>query len=483
MTKKIDEFVESVYDVTGDSKNFLKTMFLVNISRNLGKLVVCNEYKQLKPRTNLFAVLVAPPAEFHKTSLIRQEDEISKEISNSLNDFDFMKDYFIDLGILPPELPEGKSFTFNGSPEGITELVKGLEHQHFKGIEFGRTLGLSSKNPDRYDSQIMILLNEMFYGKLPDHVTLSKLRDGAIDSNNGTDRFLTLFADLHPDELTADALKLGLLRRCILVKQHYKDIVVEDTIKAFSAENDKTYQKLRTEYINAISDYAANLISFGTRPNIVIDEKTGESKGEFEPLEVHISPEFIACLKTTIKQSSERVKEEEVPRYPSENPELIIRTAFNIMLLDNALNKTKITKESLTLKSKHFDATMSYLKDITEAYIEEVSSLVNPKFSSKVDAITSYVTKYGIRSIGEINRNYSWAKKENGRRELKAVLDFAIGSERLTGIGYQNAFNKRIETVFVPFDRDITEETAKELLFTHNIETGNVWILSVNMLK
>lgn len=421
-------------EVSGYDKDMLCALFLINVSRNIGSFTTCNNpnVSILMPRTNLYALLVAPPDDFHKSTLIRLEDELSRKIREKWNTYgkeEISEKIMEDLKMRHPELSEEVSIsfpplpeskTYDGSPEGIMELLRNIESVHFKATEFGIKLKLQKYQPNRYDTGEIELLNKLYSGESHDRLLVHESKH--VDEG----KYVTLFGDLHPDELTKESLKLGLLRRCIIVKKGYRDIIVES--KAFDPNNNEAFAKLSESYSEQVTEFLTYIVSMGiNRDNLT-----------FSKVEMGVKDEVLSHLAELDKQTKGRVKEERVPRYPNENMELILRVTFNVMFLENILKgKPEEYSKEIVLEMKHVKWAEEFLTRITPAYKEEIRKIEDVDEEDKKEAICNYISKkFDAEEIerltpSRIRNNFSWAKGYDERRKFSELLTQLVEEEKI----------------------------------------------------
>ncbi len=404
---------ENICMFTGDDRDVVEQMLLINISRNLGRFVRNEEgdLKKLKPRANLFAIIVAPPDEFHKSSWIRYEDELTEEILELVKRR--MDD---DVGLISqfikhPDV-ESTSRTFDGSPEGIVELLNEKNVINFKAPELGVKLRL--QNSQRYDTGNIEMMNNLYYGDAVDR----NLRGKPIRIPKG--RYVTLYGDLHPSELTPQTLKLGLLRRCIIVKKDYKDIDLESVNKAYDKQNN--------EWFSGVMDYYKYIIS---------EAVVGLFQKRF-PTTFTVNDAALEKLKELRLEGSSRIKEEEVPRYPTENAELILRIAVNIMLYEFTLwlqEPKNISQKpaKLEVDARHIEWTLGFLNRVIEGYKKEIAKIEEPEFNQKAEKVYNFIVlKYSKENCPVKRRfivsNFSWLRGKKSKT-LDDIINFLDKNE------------------------------------------------------
>ena len=411
----LSELAEYICMLTGDDRDVVEQMLLINISRNLGRFVRNeeDELKKLKPRANLFAIIVAPPDEFHKSSWIRYEDELTEEImelvKRILDDEMGVVSQFIKL----PDV-ESTSRTFDGSPEGIVELLKEKNVINFKAPELGVKLRL--QNSQRYDTGNIEMMNNLYYGDAVDR----NLRGKPIRIPKG--RYVTLYGDLHPSELTPQTLKLGLLRRCIIVKKDYKDINLESV--------NKSYDKQNNEWFSDVMDYYKYIIS---------DAVIGLFRKRY-PTTYTVSDTALEKLKKLRLEGSSRIKEEEVPRYPTENAELILRIAVNMMLYEFTLwlqEPKNVSKKFIKFEvdSRHIEWALGFLNRIVEGYKKEIVRIEEPEFNQMVEKVYDFIALKYERGNSPVKRrfivsNFNWLRGKKSKT-LDDIINFLDKNEMI----------------------------------------------------
>lgn len=382
---------------TGGDVDVTEALLLVNVSRNLGRFVSAREGELsiLQPRANLYTIIVAPPDEFHKSSQIEAEDKLTKEIlklSRRILDS--------NTASLPPQIQkvfnkhsdyiEEESRTFDGSPEGIADLFKDKNVIHFRAPELGVKLRL--QNAQRYDTGNIEMLNNLYYGLAMDRI----LKKEPIHIPEG--RYVTLFGDLHPSELTSQTLKLGLLRRCVIIKKDYKDIDLNTVNNAYVRENNQRYSLLMKYYIGIISDAFLELYHKRYSPVFEVDDIALQKL-----MEIRL-------------KGSERIVEEEVPRYPTENVELILRIAVNMMLFEFAIFLgTPRRMKQFIVEERHIHWALSYLERLVENYKSEITRIETPEPSKQAEKMYIFIKKryetsqQPIKESAIVN-NFKWAR-------------------------------------------------------------------------
>ena len=86
-----------------------------------------------------------------------------------------------------------------------------------------------------------------------------------------------------------------------------------------------------------------------------------------------------------------RVKEDEVPRYPSENYELINRIAINIMLFESVYYKKY--EGPFEVDVEHLEKAYNFVKRIEQGYIEEIKKIEDQPIEAKVKKLVALIEK------------------------------------------------------------------------------------------
>lgn len=248
------------------------------------------------------------------------------------------------------------------------------------------------------------MLNNLYYGDSVDR----NLKGRPVNIPKG--RYVTLYGDLHPDELTPQTLKLGLLRRCIIVKKDYKDIDTGLVNKAYDKENNEWFNDVIVHYKYIISDavVALYLKKF--------------------PTKYKVSEQALELLKELRPKGSKRIKVKETPRYPTENSELVLRVAINMMLFGFAVwlseknNETKKLKH-LVVDARHIEWTLDFLSRTLENYKKEIARIEEPDFVKKSEKVFNFIRSKNSVKRSQIVSNFSWLRNKKNK-ELDDILDY-----------------------------------------------------------
>ena len=460
---KLWEYADKINQYSGWNKDFLNLVLLVNISRNLGKLVCVSNISALRPRTNIYGLLVAPPSIEQKSTLLDWEERLSREIQNAA---------MIKLKETPQgSIHDAKDFTAQlvGSDLEIEDVIKKYKNVHIKHSEFGSILFVKQRK-GRYDERLLSILNDGFYGIVSSHI----FRENS--TSEVDDAYVTALTDAHRGEINSEVLGIGTVRRFIIVIKDYDTLVPEDKIKLYSLQNEQKLEKIVKNYESHIVDgisRLANMIS--TLPM----SETIEQDGLTQTVELAkiVNPEMVIPQETLdelIKDTLEtfkRIKVEKTPVYQHENTELVLRGAINLALFDYVMGEI----DELTVLPEHVKSMKQWLLSISQPLKEELDKIQNYDFLDKLDVLQKNVQSYYNKnhapiSLGTLTNNYLWFKRLDSKERSK-LLSECVQRQMFMGFIYQNKQQKnKTNAVFLP-NEDYTD--ANLLLKKYNIDTDD----------
>ena len=145
-------------------------------------------------------------------------------------------------------------------------------------------------------------------------------------------------------------------------------------------------------------------------------------------------------LKKLRLEGSSRIKEEEVPRYPTKNAELILRIAVNMMLYEFTLwlqEPKNISQKPVKLEvdARHIEWTLGFLNRVIEGYKKEISRIEEPEFNQKVEKVYNFIVqKYKYNGENSpvkrrfIVSNFSWLRGKHSKT-LDDIINFLDKNE------------------------------------------------------
>ena len=406
----LQNLVDEIHETTGLDKDELFLCFLINTSRNIGSLFPWQvEGGLIKYNANLYALLIAPPNEFAKSTIIDLDEHLTNRIDQKAGKAIVeMRGY---KGIYDKGLARFSS-QLKGSEEKIADLIQEHHIMHFKAKEAGPSLDVDHQKA--YAEGVIQILQELYNRETYDF----NFRKQSAYIPEG--QYVTLFGDLHPDELNGKLLRNGLIRRMIIVKKGYEDIDLNDNSAgaSFLTENQHKFSMLKNVYVSMMASFVKTIVGnsmklvpendIQRREREKREAKTLKKTGKelivnnnnklvwmFVPdaniYRITMSEEGKQWLMNIHLNARKRVKEDEVPRYPSENYELINRIAINIMLFESVYYKKY--EGPFEVSVDHLEKAYAFVKRIEQGYIEEIKKIEDQPIEAKVKKLVALIEK------------------------------------------------------------------------------------------
>ena len=171
-----------------------------------------------------------------------------------------------------------------------------------------------------------------------------------------------------------------------------------------------------------------------------------------------------------------RVKEEEVPRYPSENYELINRISINIMLFEKVYYKQ--IEGPFIVEVKHLEKALSFVKRIEQGYIDEIKKIENQPIEAKIRRLVSLIEKRFMSDDKEKGTTWSDLLRllKYDSQELRLIVNNAIerdmiscatiiGNGRKPSLWFYPTSEERQEKVFQALTNMQKDGIIKEFSF------------------
>ena len=491
----LKDLVDEIHDVTGLDKDELYLCFLMNVSRNIGSLFPYRvEGGLIKFNPNLYALLIAPPNEFAKSTIIDLDEHLTKRI-------DKKADIIVErsfIGLFDTGLARYSS-QLKGSEEKIADLIQEYHIMHFRAKEAGPSLDVDHQKA--YAEGIIQILQELYNRETYDF----NFRKQSAYIPEG--QYVTLFGDLHPDELNGKLLRNGLIRRTVIVKKGYEDIDLEDKYAgaSFFTDNENKFTTLKNIYVSMMASFVNNIVKNKEYMKIVLandkqrkymerqtakaNKKAGKEAPvdegpryvlKFEPdaekYKITMTDDAKLWLMNVHLNARKRVKEEEVPRYPSENYELINRIAINIMLFESVYYKQ--IEGPFIVEVKHLEKALSFVKRIEQGYIDEIKKIENQPIEAKIRRLVSLIEKRF--TSGDEEKGTTWSDLlrllKYDSQELRLIVNNAIerdmiscatiiGNGRKPSLWFYPTSEERQEKVFQALTNMQKDGIIKEFSF------------------
>jgi hypothetical protein len=452
MENALWDYAEEINKYSGWNKDFVFGSLLINVSRNLGKLVSVDNPKNLRPRTNLYAMLVAPPYIEQKSTLLDWEDRLSHEIQVAATD------KLIELNRSAVHDPNDHTTQLIGSDLAIEDVLKQYKDVHFKHSEFGNIL-FAKQRMGRYDERNLSILNDGFYGLVSSH----NFRQNS--SEEVDDVYITALVDAHIGEINSGVLAIGLTRRFIIITKDFKDLIPEDKIKSFSLANAKALTDVENKYKQQIVEGLCKLVSaIQLRPDTETIEKDGvvTTVDTFVPVRttITVTQDTLDAIIRNSLETYKRVKQEETLIYQHENDELVLRGAINLAVFDYAIGKS----DELVVLPQHIMFMRDWLHSISDTLDKEVDTAQNYEFVDKLDRLAAVVTNYFNKynkpiSLGTLTNNLVWFKKLDFK-ERNRLINECIQREMFMGFIYHSTDKANLmREIFMPIQSYDDAET------------------------
>ena len=435
------DLIQEMREYSGYRYEYLFAKILMDCSRTIGPLIKPKEDDMFRYYPNLYIWLVGDPGETNKSSIVTNNEFFYNRVN--INSGLKSKRY-------QPGTPEtglsDTSIQLEGSSEKIGDIISRYRVVHLRGTE--ADVLFDEKQKKAYHAGIFKMLQELYYGAPYD----VQFRGAPIRIPSGT--YVTLFGDLHLDVLSAQAYKLGTVRRSIFPIVYLKDINPHDpankfTLAYYEADNRKRFNMLETIYENMFVRYIAKLVDpafmlvppseqekiemakqihsanlkkrkdkkilRGEDANLddFVDKKKkkrgtkDDIDDEDEEIENIKTPDKILKynsklyryqftdqaherLKQIRSDGAERIYEEETLRHQSENSELVARTAINIMIFENVYYDTQI----FTVTKEHVEKAFNYLKLLDVNYSVEIQKAENIPQNKQAQKMVKFIKKW-----------------------------------------------------------------------------------------
>ncbi len=459
-------YAEQINQYSGWNKDFVFGALLMNISRNLGKVVQVKNISTLRPRPNLYVMLVAPPFIEQKSTILDWEDKLSKEIQNIATEQ--LKDMQTQQGKPLGLEPSDHTTQLIGSDLAIEDALKQYKDVHFKHSEFGSIL-FTKRKAGRYDERNLSILNDGFYGIVNSH----NFRNNS--TKEVDDTYITAFVDAHRNEINSDVLTIGLIRRFIVIIKDFQTLVPEDKIKLYSLENETMLSQIEKDYEKRVAQGLCNLINAMplVSTDIIVDKdglRQHESTYIFDKVEIIIPQETLDEIIRNSLETYQRVKQEETLMYQHENDELVLRGALNLAIFDFIHGDL----QELVVLPEHVQFMRNWLQSISQPLKEEIDKVQTYDFLDKLKRLQSAVNSYYSKhhepiSIGMLTNNIGWFK-ELDHRERGKLLNECVQRQMFMGFIFHSGKQRRLAQIFLPNQE---YDDANKLLSQYNIITDD----------
>lgn len=377
----LSQLVKIYSELSGDAEEFLFTQLLMLFSRNLGHNVAKPSISvpNVDARPNLYAMLVAMPQIFHKSSIIRKEKELRDRIVERVKGTDKIQEI---------------SLQFEGTFEGLIDEQKRYEKIDYNNDEFSRIIKLDASKNNSKSNTIQILIDG-YYG----NAYTRSLRDKKDSTISRVDvpagRYITFFGAMHENEFTPDLYHNGLMRRCIII--HLKPKDAKPSNAAFNPGKIESLKSFESALVDKIAGARKELIFRSYHEELIEDGFNVDGTPNFNIVyKEGKKPEFsyedaaVKYLSEIHIRATERAIAEESQLSPDENVEMIMRIAINLMLWDFVRNNSS----PLVVTLKHVKEAEDFLTKIAKNYKEDVAELEDRDLSVKVRRLIEYVEKH-----------------------------------------------------------------------------------------